>query len=123
MHTRIALLFAPLLLSACAHPVLPPGPGGRSAPPEIKLAGEDTRKQLGIAPDELLIAVRADGKIVLYNAPGLDFVRVEKEIPFDPAATNRVGLSVIPATQDACYSLTIGGSKYWFPKPPCPITY
>ena len=122
MNARIALLFAPILLAACDHSGPQATPDHQGATPEIRLAPAEARKALGIAPDEMLMAIRADGKIVLYGAPGLDVIRIEKEVPFDPARTNKVGLTVTPATQDACFMVIIGGGKYWYPKPPCPVT-
>ena len=123
MNTKLAALFVPLILAACAQTGMTADAtryGG--AQPVIKTATEETRKQLGIAPDELLLAVKQDGSIVLYDAPKLGIVRIDKDINFDPTVTNRVGLSVIPASKDACYMVIVGGAKYWFAKPPCPIT-
>ena len=124
MNAKVAALFVPLILSACAHTGMTSDNTryGGGAQPIIKTATEETRKQLDIAPDELLLAVKQDGSIVLYDAPKLGIVRIDKDVNFDPTVTNQVGLSVIPASKDACYMVIVGGAKYWFAKPPCPIT-
>lgn len=139
MKVYIGLIAIPLMLAACDHLGLESKPGGTAKPTEIRELSPDVRKALGVGPDDFVAAVANDGHLILYKAPGKDFVPAEEPPSAHIDTLNRISILAIPgeskntgvsflesafaATRYPCIFVKddTGTRGKWWPSPPCPI--